>query len=359
MSPPAGGKMAGRWAVGLASGVAAGALARAVHLPLPWLIGPLLAMAALRMAGAPAEPVPGARQAGQVIVGIAVGLYFTAEVLGQLVGHAGAMLASCFATLLLAAGSALLLARLGRVDLKTAYFCAMPAGAAEMAVLGDRYGAQPAPIALAQSLRIAAIVLTVPPAVSAFGGGGGLVYAPALSAVLWPRLLLMLAAGAGVSWLFARLRVNNAWLLGSLAAGIAIAALALPLSAVPGWLVSAAQVLLGLALGARFDRAFLVAAPRFTLAATLCALVMVVLCAGLGEVVARAIDIPEQAAILATAPGSIGEMAVTARVLGIAVPIVTAFQLVRIVIIVLLAGPFFLLCRRLAGTLAPRPGLGD
>jgi membrane AbrB-like protein len=358
LSPPRGGALAWRWAVGLASGVAAGALARAAHLPLPWLIGPLLAMAALRIAGAPAEPVPGGRQAGQVIVGVAVGLYFTADVLGQMVGHAGAMLASCFATLLLAAGSALLLARLGRVDLKTAYFCAMPAGAAEMAVLGDRYGARPAPIALAQSLRIAAIVLTVPPAVSAFGGGG-LAYAPALSAVLWPQLLLMLAAGAGVSWLFAQLRVNNAWLLGSLATGIAIAALALPLSAVPGWLVSAAQVLLGVALGARFDRAFLVAAPRFTLAATLCALVMVVLCAALGEVVARAIDIPVQAAILATAPGSIGEMAVTARVLGIAVPIVTAFQLVRIVIIVLLAGPFFLLCRRLAATLVPRPGLGD
>jgi uncharacterized protein len=350
--------MAGRWAIGLASGAAAGVLARAVHLPLPWLIGPLVAMAGLRVAGAPAEPVPGGRQAGQVIVGVAIGLYFTTEVLGQLIGHVGAMLASCFATLLLAAVSALLLARLGRIDLKTAYFCAMPAGAAEMAVLGDRYGAQPAPIALAQSLRIAAIVLTVPPAVSALAGGG-LSYAPALSAVLWPRLLLMLTAGAGLSWLFACLRVNNAWLLGSLAAGIAIAALALPLSAVPGWLVSAAQVLLGVALGARFDRAFLLAAPRFTLAATLCALVMVVLCAALGEVVARAIDIPAQTAILATAPGSIGEMAVTARVLGIAVPIVTAFQLVRIVIVVLLAGPFFLLCRRISVSLLPRPGLGD
>jgi uncharacterized protein len=362
MSPPAGGSAAvivGRWAVGLASGALAGYLLRAVHVPLPWLIGPLLAMAALRIAGAPVDPVPGGRQAGQVVVGVAVGLYFTAEVLGQLVGHAGAMLASCFATLLMAAATALLLARLGGVDLKTAYFCAMPAGAAEMAVLGDRHGAAPAPIALAQSLRIAAIVLTVPPVVGAFGGGGSLAYAPALNAVLWPQLVLMLAAGAVVSWLFAGLRVNNAWLLGSLATGIAVAALALPLSAVPGWLVSAAQVLLGVALGARFDRVFLVAAPRFTLAATLCALVMVILCSAMGMVVARIIGVPAQAAILATAPGSIGEMAVTARVLGIAVPIVTAFQLVRIVIVVLLAGPFFLLCRRVSALLTPRPGVGD
>lgn len=358
MSPP-GAAILGRWAAALAGGAAAGFGMRVLHLPLPWLIGPLLAMAALRLFNAPAEPVPGGRQAGQVVIGVAVGLYFTAEVLGELLGHAAAMLLACCATLLLGALTALMLARLGGVDLKTAYFCTMPAGAAEMAVLGDRHGAAPAPIALAQSLRIAAIVLTVPPAVSGLDGGSGLTYAPSLSAVVWPLLLAMLAAAAAVSWLFARARLNNAWLLGSLATGIAIAALALPLSAVPGWLVAAAQVLLGIALGARFDRAFLVAAPRFSLAAVFCALAMVALCAGMGAGLARLLHIPAAAAILATAPGSIGEMAVTARALGIAVPIVTAFQLLRILVVVLLAGPFFVLCRRLAARLAPQEGLGD
>jgi membrane AbrB-like protein len=221
-------------------------------------------------------------------------------------------------------------------------------------VLGDRYGAAPAPIALSQSLRIATIVLTVPPAVSALGGGvGDTSFVPALTAVLWPQLVLMLGAAAVVSWVFSRLRVNNAWLLGSLATGIAVAALALPLSAVPGWLVSAAQILLGVALGARFDRAFLIAAPRFTVAALACALVMVLLSALLGLIVAWSIAIPASAAILATAPGSIGEMSVTARVLGIAVPLVTAFQLVRIVLVLTLAGPFFVFCRRFAGRIAP------
>jgi len=352
--------LAGRWALGLAGGAAAGYGMRTLNLPLPWLIGPLLAMAALRLLGAPADPVPGSRQAGQVVIGVAVGLYFTAEVLRELVGHAAAMLLTCAATLVLGALTALMLARLGRVDLKTAYFCTMPAGAAEMAVLGDRHGASAAAIALSQSLRIAAIVLTVPPAVSAFGGsGGGLSYAPALTAVIWPLLLAMLAAATAVSFLFSRLRVNNAFLLGSLATGIAIAALALPLSAVPGALVAAAQVLLGVSLGARFDRAFLVAAPRFSLAATLSALIMVALCAAMGAVVGRLLQIPTATAVLATAPGSIGEMAVTARVLGVAVPIVTAFQLLRIVVVVLCAGPFFVLCRTLAARLAARPAPGD
>jgi membrane AbrB-like protein len=347
-----------RWLLSLACGGVAGYGARLLHVPLPWLIGPLLAMAALRFAGAPAEPVPGGRQAGQVVIGVSVGLYFSAQVLGTLAGHAAAMVVTSAGTLLLGAASALLLARLGGVDLKTAYFCAMPAGAAEMAVLGERHGAAPAPIALAQSLRIAVIVLTVPPAVSAFGGSA-VANAPALTTVVWPSLLVMIAAAAAVSALLARARLNNAWLLGALSTGIVVAACGLPLSAVPGWAVSAAQVLLGVALGARFERAFLIAAPRFTLAASACALLMVLLCSGLGALVARFLALAPAAATLATAPGSIGEMAVTARVLGIAVPIVTAFQLVRIVVVLLLAGPFFLLCRRTVALFQPRAGYGD
>lgn len=338
----------GRWTLGLACAAAAGYVSRAVHLPLPWLIGPLIAMAGLRIADAPVEPLPGGRQIGQTVVGVAIGLYFTTEVLEELAGHAGAMVVACVITLLLGAAAALMLARLGGTDLKTAYFCSMPAGAAEMAVVGDRYGAASAPVALAQSLRVTAIVLVVPPAVSALGHTADLAYAPALNAVIWPRLALMMAVAALVSWVFSRARLNNAWLLGSLATGIAVAALDLPLSAVPSGLISGAQVLLGVALGARFDRRFLVTAPRFTAAAIFCALVMILACGAMGIVVAMLIDIPTPAALLATAPGSIGEMSITARVLGVAVPLVTAFQLVRILVVVLLAGPVFVLCRIIA-----------
>ncbi|MGH6785020.1 MAG: AbrB family transcriptional regulator, partial [Sphingomicrobium sp.] len=58
----------------LAAGFAGGLVARAVGLPLPWLLGPLFVTAALGLAGAPIEKVGKARSFGQVVVGTSLGL---------------------------------------------------------------------------------------------------------------------------------------------------------------------------------------------------------------------------------------------------------------------------------------------
>jgi len=45
--------------------------------------------------------------------------------------------------------------------------------------------------------------------------------------------------------------------------------------------------------------------------------------------------------ILGTAPGGIAEMAITAKVLQLGVPVVTAFQVCRLVAVLLMVGPLF------------------
>ena len=56
---------------------AGGGLFAWLRTPLPWLIGPLLVMAVCNFAGARLRSVPGSRQLGQLIIGTALGLYFT------------------------------------------------------------------------------------------------------------------------------------------------------------------------------------------------------------------------------------------------------------------------------------------
>ena len=55
-----------------------------VHAPLPWMLGPLIALAACRLVGLEFEAPVGGRQAGQWVIGSALGLYFTPAV-GDLV----------------------------------------------------------------------------------------------------------------------------------------------------------------------------------------------------------------------------------------------------------------------------------
>jgi uncharacterized membrane protein AbrB (regulator of aidB expression) len=59
--------------------------------------------------------------------------------------------------------------------------------------------------------------------------------------------------------------------------------------------------------------------------------------------------------VLGTAPGGIAEMAITAKVLQLGVPVVTAFQVCRLVAVLMLVEPLYRRgCAALAG--AQRPG---
>jgi hypothetical protein len=51
--------------------------------------------------------------------------------------------------------------------------------------------------------------------------------------------------------------------------------------------------------------------------------------------------------VLATTPGGIGEMAITAKVLQLGAPVVSAFHAIRMAAVVLTVGPVYRLARRL------------
>src|SRR5207249_6643263 len=121
-------------AKGLAIGFAAELLCVAVHAPLPWMIGRLVAVAACRSAGIECEAPIGGRQAGQWIIGTALGLYFTPAVAELVLRLWWLLLIGAFFALALGYGCGYLLTRLARVDRTTAVFASVPAGAAEMAV---------------------------------------------------------------------------------------------------------------------------------------------------------------------------------------------------------------------------------
>ena len=66
-----------RWAAALAIGALAGYVCTLLHTPIPWMLGPLFAIAALRVVGVDLEVPLIARYAGQWIIGTSLGLYFT------------------------------------------------------------------------------------------------------------------------------------------------------------------------------------------------------------------------------------------------------------------------------------------
>ena len=317
----------------LAVGVPAGYLFDWLDTPIPWMIGPMIAVATLNLLGVRMHSPPLARQAGQVILGSAVSLYFTPPVVAALAANLPAILAATVAVFLVGGIGALTLSRASGVDSKSTFFASIPGGAMAMAVLADRYGAQIAPVAVAHSLRVSLVVIIVPFALT-YGGF------PLVAAAYRPNLPLdfmilvpWLAGGWLIGEISERLHFHNGCLLVPILLGSILTMSNVELSAVPSWATDFAQLMFGLVLGARYERAFFIRYKLFIPFALLNSFFILVASAIAGALLAWAFGLPIATMIIATAPGGLAEMTITAQALQISVPLVVAFHLFRVVVV--------------------------
>lgn len=318
-----------------------------IDTPLPWMLGPLFGTAALRMAGLPLSCPVQAREAGQWAIGTALGLYFTPPVIGVLASYGFHIAAAVLFALALGASSGWLLHKLSGIDRTTAFFAMAIGGASEMASQGERHGAQVDRVAAAHSLRIMLVVAIVPFMFKFADIHGTDPYVPASRVVDYPRLLLLIALTSAGALVFKACRSPNSWVLGPLAVAIALTASGVTLSALPEWMVNLGQLLIAISLGSRFTPEFLHTAPRYLASVALCTLTAIVVAACFAFGLSAASGMQAATAILATSPGGIAEMSLTAKNLRLGVPIVTAFHVTRMTALVLAIGPLFRLARRI------------
>lgn len=318
-----------------------GALCAWLGTPLPWMIGAIFGMGAAQLAGARLQAPGGGREAGFVVVGANLGLYFTAPVVHEVGSLWPWFVGLGLAAIAYGTFSAWILARLSGSDRATAFFGCMPGGAAEMANLGEKYGAAPDRVALAHSLRMLLVVTIFPVAITLAGFHATEDYRPVSTPfdALGMVELLAIAALAGAA---AKLvNVPTGFMMGSLVASTLLTVSGFQFSSIPSWLTNAAQVLMGCALGARFDRSFVTHAPRFALALVPTLAIMLALAAAVGWGLAAGSGTYLGGGLLAAAPGGIAEMCITAKVLRISVAFVTAAHVIRYVIVVLLTRPVY------------------
>jgi len=329
---------------------AAAELFRWWNTPLPWMLGPLIATSLVSMGGAQTASWGVARNAAQWTIGAALGLYFTPAVT--------ALVASMWWVILLGIGWALLLGWLFGLWLyrvhaprmpavpahqlrATCYFAGAIGAASEMTLLSERAQALTALVASSHSLRLVIVTLVIPFALQWSGLHGSGEWAAGARVVHGPGLaLLALCTGLG-AWLMLRLDRANPWFLGALLASMGLAMCGLDLSAVPQPMMNAAQLLIGVSLGVRFKRDFLRTAPVWLGTVAVGTLVLMALCAAFAAAMAWATGQPWVTMVLATAPGGIAEMAITAKVLQLGVPVVTALQVCRLMAVLLLVEPVY------------------
>jgi membrane AbrB-like protein len=324
-----------------------------LHLPLPWMIGPLLATAVCGMAGLKLASSTRLRNAGLWMIGVALGLYFTPSVMAVLWPLAPALLVGIGWAFCIGYAFYRLLLRVNGGDHASAFFASAIGGASEMALLAERHGGRVDRVAAAHSLRVLLVVVLIPFGYQAAGIHGIDPAVPALQEVRPLGLALLLAASAAGMALLALLRAPNPWVLGALLSTLLITASGVELSALPKAASNAGQLFIGVALGSRFTADFARTAPRWLAAVALGTLAMIVASAGFAWVLAQAVGLHPATVLLGTTPGGIAEMSITAKVLQLGVPVVTAFHVTRYVAVLTFTAPLY---RWLRARQAVRPG---
>jgi membrane AbrB-like protein len=330
--------------------LAAALACEALRTPIPWMIGPLLATGILSVSGVPVESWTPLRNGGQWVIGTALGLYFTPAV-GQLVLGLwwAIVLAIAWSLLLGLAVAAWLHRRHAALATDatpaqwraTAYFAGAIGGASEMTLIAERQGARTDLVAAAHSVRLLLVTLVIP-----FGmvvwGVSGLELAPPGTREVSPAGLAGLAVltGAG-ALLMQRLGRANPWFIGALVVAMVLTLAGHVLSAIPAALSNAAQLAIGVSLGVRFTPAFVRAAPQWLASVALASVALMALCAAFAAALHRLTALHPATLLLGTSPGGIAEMAITAKVLQLGVPVVTAFQVCRLVAVLVLAEPVY------------------
>jgi membrane AbrB-like protein len=315
----------------LAVGIPAGVLFNWLDTPIPWMIGPMIAVAAFNLMGIHLYSVPYGRQMGQVILGSAVSLYFTSTVVAALGSHITAIVLSTVSAFLIGGLGALTMSRVSGIDRKSAFFASIPGGAMAMAVLAKHYGANIAPVAVAHSLRVSIVVIVIPFALTY--GGIPLDIAAYRPEVPLDVMILVpwLAFGFVLGEVTERLGFRNGYLLTPIFFGAALTVNGIELSAVPSWMIDFAQLMFGLILGEHYERAFFARHRMFIPFALFNAFFIMCASALVGVGLYWAFGLPLATMIISTAPGGMPEMTIVAQSLQIGVPIVIAFHLFRVV----------------------------
>lgn len=319
-----------------------GFVAHLLHVPLAWMIGAMVATGCIAWHRPPSIPAV-ARPAALLILGLALGQSFTAPVIAAVAVAFPVILLAGILSILAGLLVGPILVRMGGLDQRTAFFAGVPGGIVVMVVLAARAGVSMAPVTLSQTMRLIVVVVVFPPLLALFASGlpPDAVFAASRPPVWWPGLGGLAVVGAAIAWAGQRAGFANPWMFGPCLLAIGLSATGMLPSGVWMPLVDAAQVALGATLGAKLTRDFILGSRRLAIASMVSAIVLSVLLAAIALGLAWISGLPVAAVVLGMAPGGMPEMAVTAKALDLAVPLVLGFHLTRTLLCNIVVGPLW------------------
>jgi hypothetical protein len=320
----------------------------ALHIPVSWLLGPMLAgiLYVAWQDQPPALPTT-FNTVGQAIIALATAARFSHETLLSVATYAGPLMVCIFITGSFSLFNGYLLSRWAGIDRATGFLSCIPGAGASIVALSEEMGADAVTVAVLQYLRILLVSALVPALVGSLAPVASTPWspltAPSLAAAETPLGislgLLTLVGGVGV-WAGLRLKLPAPLFLGPFLAGL-LAVNLCPLSfQVSPTVFMVGLLLTGLSIGVKFNGQTLRRLFKAVAIEAGLVLVLILVCLGVGYGFHCFTQVDATTAILGSTPGGLSAMIASAVEMGGDSGMVLAMQISRMLLIILLS-PWF------------------
>ncbi|MGP9635206.1 AbrB family transcriptional regulator [Halomonas sp. AOP43-A1-21] len=311
----------------------------ALSLPLPWVLGSLTAslLCTQTTSFQPRFPAPW-RSYAMVAIGTMLGTSFTPEVVRQAGDWTISLIVMSLLSLAFCFIAYQIFYRFGKMDRVTALFAAIPGGLSVVSVLAENYRAEVSRVALCHTARLVVLLIAAPIIIQAISGINladaslaSFTHAEAIDPVNHGILALVAIVSGWLAW---RLNFPSAMLLIPLLSSGLLHATDLLTVHVPPLLSSAAQIVIGAGVGARFANYSL---PQILKDGWLAAVIGVLLTFGsfiAALLFAPIIGLDNTPLFLSYLPGGAPELGVVALALSIDPAMVAAHHVLRVFLIV-------------------------
>ncbi|WP_419411288.1 AbrB family transcriptional regulator [Primorskyibacter sp. 2E107] len=330
----------------LGYGACGGWLAAMAQFPMPWMLGSLLTAGSLvlliKPKGLETYSFPlRFRTMFIAMIGVMIGSQLEPSFI-ELASDLTLTISMLAVFVVMAhSGNALIFRRVGGYDRATAFYAATPGGLMESILLGESSGADIKVLTAQQFLRIIFVITLLPLGLSLWlghpvGSAAGLSLGGAPDTPLsLSELALIAATGLAGLGIAAVTRLPAGHLTGPLLLAAALSVAGLLDVHVPYWMISAAQVVIGVSLGLRFNGMSARLLRNCAGLSLLSVLFMLTLGSTFAMVLHLATDLPFLHLFISYAPGGVTEMSVIALSLAANPAFVSLHHVVRILMTVI------------------------
>ncbi len=246
----------------LCVGACAGYIAQFLHLPLPWMLGSLIACALIAIA----RPISLPKDYGFphkfrlvfiAIVGLMIGSQVTLDTIFTAADLWPSLIGILVFVVLAHGYNYWAFTRIGHYDAPTAFYSGAPGGLMESIAFGEAHGCDIKILTIQQFLRLIVVIILVPTLMSFWighpvGSASGQTFQH--SGEPFGPFDAVIAAGVGAFglWFGSKLSLPAKQLMGPLIAAAFLSVIGLVTIDLPDWALASAQVVIGASLGSRF-----------------------------------------------------------------------------------------------------------